>query len=154
MAADEGTEQHCFEHHGRSLTLKRNAEDGRIVGVFEDSEELHRFCGNRDRPLQLLEAEVRNLVDKGELMTPDEAMTHPPFGERMGPFTDQPNLDALAVQMFRQFSRFEYALKASGCLVREDGKAEANWDRLAGEIRTRSKTEQKVTKHSAAPWTI
>lgn len=54
---------------------------------------------------------------------------------RMGPFTNQPELDALAIQMLRQFSRFEYALKASGCLVRSDGKAEANWDRFAGEIR-------------------
>jgi hypothetical protein len=56
------------------------------------------------------------------------------FDERMGPFTNRPELDALAVRMFRQFSRFEYALKASGCLVRRDGKAEANWDRFAADI--------------------
>lgn len=53
---------------------------------------------------------------------------------RMGPFTHHPELDALAVLMFRQFSRFEYALKASGHLPDRDGSAEADWDGFARDV--------------------
>jgi hypothetical protein len=45
-----------------------------------------------------------------------------------------PDLDELATELFRFVARFEYALKAAGYLVRMEGKAEPNWDRLAGVI--------------------
>lgn len=44
--------------------------------------------------------------------------------------TDYQNLDTLAVELFRVFSRTEYALKASG-FHKGDGAAEANWDNFA-----------------------
>lgn len=46
---------------------------------------------------------------------------------RLGPFTNHPQLDDVAHRFFRQFSRLEYALKATGKLVRKDGPAEASW---------------------------
>jgi hypothetical protein len=45
----------------------------------------------------------------------------------LGPFTNHRELDQLAYQFFRQFSRSEYALKTVGHLKRPDGVAEADW---------------------------
>lgn len=53
---------------------------------------------------------------------------------RLGPFSDRPDLDELAHQMFRQFSRMEYALKAAGRLKRPDGDAYADWVGFGAEI--------------------
>ena len=53
---------------------------------------------------------------------------------QLGPFSDHPELDALAHALFRQFSRMEYALKAAGRLANPDGDAKANWTRFASEI--------------------
>jgi hypothetical protein len=133
MAGNEDIDEHRFEHGGRSLTLRRNARDADIIGVFEDGEELLRIAAGRQRPLEQSEAHVRDRVDKGGLMTPQEALTHPPFDELMGPFTDCPELDALAFRMFREFSRFEYALKAAGRRP-QNGDAKADWGGFAGEI--------------------
>lgn len=53
--------------------------------------------------------------------------------EQMGPFSNQPELDRLAYRMFRHFSRFEYALKATGHHPR-DGDANPDWDDFARKI--------------------
>lgn len=51
---------------------------------------------------------------------------------------DQTNrLDRLAHQMFRTYSRMEYALKAAGYLKSENGPAEAHWQNLASDIDAR-----------------
>jgi hypothetical protein len=133
MAQDE-PDHHEFEHERRRLTLRRHPQDDEIITVFEDGEELLRFAGTAGRPIDRFEAQVRELADRGELVTPDQAAAEPPFDERMGPFTDCPELDALAFRLFREFSRFEYALKAGGYLVRDDGNAEPDWDRFARDI--------------------
>lgn len=41
------------------------------------------------------------------------------------------SLDNLAVRLFREFARFEYALKAAGYLVNRDGDAKPNWTAFA-----------------------
>lgn len=53
--------------------------------------------------------------------------------EQMGPFTDRAELDELAHRMFRQFSRFEYALKAAGHRPL-NGDAIADWRDFASGI--------------------
>lgn len=63
----------------------------------------------------------------------DEHVPQRQFDAPMGPFTDKPELDALAVQMFRQFSRFEYALKAAGHHPK-GGDAQADWTDFAAVI--------------------
>jgi len=55
-------------------------------------------------------------------------------GKQMGPFTHCPELDDLAYRMFREFSRFEYALKARRYLLNPNGDAKAAWDRFAKDI--------------------
>lgn len=45
-----------------------------------------------------------------------------------------PELDDLATEMFRQFSRVEYALKAVGLLAKQDGDANADWPGFADRI--------------------
>ncbi|MFW2831557.1 hypothetical protein [Sphingomonas sp. ID0503] len=45
-----------------------------------------------------------------------------------------PELDDLATEMFRLFSRIEYALKAVGLLTKQDGPAEADWPSFADRI--------------------
>lgn len=45
-----------------------------------------------------------------------------------------PELDDLATEMFRLFSRIEYALKATGLLTKADGNAEADWPGFADRI--------------------
>jgi len=52
----------------------------------------------------------------------------------MGPFSDRPDLDELAHLMFRQFSRMEYALKATGYLKQPGGNVQADWDSFAAKI--------------------
>ena len=49
--------------------------------------------------------------------------------------TARQDLDALAAEFFRVFSRTEYALKASG-FNRGDGPAEANWTTFAAAVET------------------
>lgn len=68
-------------------------------------------------------------IDQEEEQVPQSV-----FDTEMGPFKHEPELDDLAVRMFRRFSRFEYALKASGKLVTPDGDAKPNWDGFAREI--------------------
>ncbi|WP_334161951.1 hypothetical protein [Phenylobacterium sp.] len=46
-------------------------------------------------------------------------------------------LNAAAVEFFIRYARMEYALKAADFLVRENGRAEANWPKLASEIHDR-----------------
>jgi hypothetical protein len=41
----------------------------------------------------------------------------------------------LVFSFFAVFSRFEYALKRSGFLKRQDGRAEPNWDEFANTLR-------------------
>ncbi len=43
-------------------------------------------------------------------------------------------LDQLAVRMFRQYSRMEYALKAAGYLINHNGDAKADWVKLGNAI--------------------
>jgi len=64
----------------------------------------------------------------------EEPLAAAAYERPMGPYAGQPDLDELANRMFRQFARFEYALKASRCLIREDGRAEPNWDRFAARV--------------------
>lgn len=47
---------------------------------------------------------------------------------------DDPTLNTLASEYFRLFSRFEYALKASGYLLPNSRNAKADWERFAIEI--------------------
>ena len=42
-------------------------------------------------------------------------------------------LDRLAIELFRTFARFEYALKAAG-FHKGDGAAEANWREFAASV--------------------
>lgn len=58
----------------------------------------------------------------------------PQHDNDLGPFSHHPELDALAYRFFKQFSRMEYALKATGKLKQEDGPAEANWTMFGDEI--------------------
>lgn len=51
----------------------------------------------------------------------------------MGPFANQSKLDEAAHEFFRLFSRFEYALKASG-FHSGDGDATANWAKFSSAI--------------------
>lgn len=46
------------------------------------------------------------------------------------------HLDMLAIEFFREFSRFEYGLKAGGfLLVRRKDEPEANWDEFAKAVK-------------------
>ena len=45
-------------------------------------------------------------------------------------------LHSLGYDLFREFARMEYALKAAGFLKRPDGNAEANWADFAAKIHT------------------
>lgn len=54
--------------------------------------------------------------------------------EALGPFSNHADLDALAHRFFRQFSRTEYALKATGLMKRPTGSAEADWQAFGNEI--------------------
>jgi hypothetical protein len=67
--------------------------------------------------------------------------------QQLGPFTNLPELDELGHQMFRQFSRFEYALKAAGHHP-ENGDAIPDWSAFAREIdvpfRERLQTDQAL----------
>lgn len=47
---------------------------------------------------------------------------------------DDPSLNKIAGEYFRLFSRFEYALKASGYLVPNSRDAKADWERFSVEI--------------------
>ncbi len=69
---------------------------------------------------------VRNAADKAAVPAPEP-------DEQMGPFSNQPELDRLAYKMFRQFSRFEYALKAAGHHP-PNGNASPDWDGFARGI--------------------
>lgn len=53
---------------------------------------------------------------------------------QLGPFSNHPDLDLLAYRFFRQFSRMEYALKATGRLANFNGDAKANWDSFGDQI--------------------
>ena len=69
----------------------------------------------------------------GDATQTDEHVSERRLEGPMGPFTNKPELDALAVQMFRQFSRFEYALKAAGHHPK-GGDAQADWADFAAVI--------------------
>lgn len=53
------------------------------------------------------------------------------MGNRM--FTNDPELDRLAIDLFVKFARVEYSLKAAGFHM-GDGDAKPDWDALAAEI--------------------
>jgi hypothetical protein len=51
----------------------------------------------------------------------------------MEPYHDS-SLDKLATRLFREFARFEYALKAAGYLMPRDGDAKPDWTAFAIRI--------------------
>lgn len=47
---------------------------------------------------------------------------------------EKSNIDNLSFEFFREFSRYEYCLKATGLRNEKDGNAMANWDLYAKEV--------------------
>jgi hypothetical protein len=65
-----------------------------------------------------------------------------------------PDLDALAADLFRYFSRFEYALKATRYLTRDNGDATPDWDGFAVRVEERVSRVDDAEYRAAADYIL